>query len=141
MSKGVRMHEHEHKHEHHCCPHKKKKLICLALGIFVAIVAIVAATCGIPCKEPAHVAVPDAGKVCAFPDAAEKRDGNRIRELVKLGADLNAAQADGMTALHWAVYHDDLANASVLVNAGARLGDGRACPEQHEQHGSEPNHP
>ena len=66
------MHEHEHKHEHHCCPHKKKKLICLALGVFVAMMAIVAATCGIPCKEPAHVAVPDAGKVCAFPDAAEK---------------------------------------------------------------------
>src|SRR5437868_7120455 len=52
-------------------------------------------------------------------DAAEKRDAAKVRELVKQGADLNAAQADGMTALHWAVYHDDLPSASVLVNAGA----------------------
>ena len=42
-------------------------------------------------------------------DAAEKR-GCRNRSAIcsSRRADVNAAQADGMTALHWAVYHDDL---------------------------------
>ena len=44
----------------------------------------------------------------ALADAAEKTDRARVRTLLKQRADVNAAQADGMTALHWAVYHDDL---------------------------------
>ena len=34
-------------------------------------------------------------------DAAEKKDRARVAALLKQGADVNAAQADGMTALHW----------------------------------------
>src|SRR4051812_39462451 len=41
-------------------------------------------------------------------DAAEKSDRATIRTLLKQRADVNAPQADGMTALHWAAYHDDL---------------------------------
>ena len=33
--------------------------------------------------------------------------------------DANATQADGATALHWAVYRDDLDTAAVLIGAGA----------------------
>ena len=33
----------------------------------------------------------------------------------KQRADVNAPQADGMTALHWAVYHDDLEMAELLL--------------------------
>src|SRR4029453_4058910 len=40
-------------------------------------------------------------------DAAEKQDRASIRVLLKQNADVNAAQADGMTALHWAANLDD----------------------------------
>ena len=52
-------------------------------------------------------------------DAAEKMDRAKFAALLKNGGDVNASQADGMTALHWAVYHDDLPAAALLVKAGA----------------------
>jgi ankyrin repeat protein len=54
-------------------------------------------------------------------DAAEKKDHPRIDALLKKGVDVNAPQVDGMTALHWSVYHDDLATATLLVKAGANV--------------------
>jgi ankyrin repeat protein len=54
-------------------------------------------------------------------DAAEKKDRAKLGELLKQGVDVNASQADGMTALHWAVYHDDLEAAKLLVRAGANV--------------------
>ena len=47
-------------------------------------------------------------------DAAEKKDRAKVAALLKQGADVNASQADGMTALHWAAYHDDLPTAALL---------------------------
>jgi len=38
------------------------------------------------------------------------------------GADPNAGQADGMTALHWAAHENDVAVAKLLLEAGARAG-------------------
>jgi ankyrin repeat protein len=35
--------------------------------------------------------------------------------------DVNAAAADGTTALHWASYRDDLESAALLIRAGARV--------------------
>ncbi|HET6409470.1 MAG TPA: ankyrin repeat domain-containing protein [Chthoniobacteraceae bacterium] len=52
-------------------------------------------------------------------DAAEKLDRAAIRTLIEQHADVNAAQEDGMTALHWAVYLDDLESAKALVEARA----------------------
>ncbi|HET6575268.1 MAG TPA: ankyrin repeat domain-containing protein [Fimbriiglobus sp.] len=52
-------------------------------------------------------------------DAAEKADWPRVRTLLKDHADANAAQVDGMTALHWAAYHDDTDAAKLLLAAGA----------------------
>ena len=48
-------------------------------------------------------------------DAAEKSDRAAIRTLLKQRADVNAPQADGMTALHWAAYRDDFEVAKTLV--------------------------
>lgn len=55
-------------------------------------------------------------------DAAEKSDRATTRKLLKQHADVNAPQADGMTALHWAAYHDDLETARTLVEAKANAG-------------------
>jgi ankyrin repeat protein len=60
-----------------------------------------------------------AGSAAPLADAAEKMDGARIAMLLKQHADVNAAQADGMTALHWAVYHDDARTTKLLLEAGA----------------------
>ena len=54
-------------------------------------------------------------------DAAEKSDRTAIRTLLKQRADVNAPQADGMTALHWAAYLDDLETAKALVEAKAKV--------------------
>jgi len=51
--------------------------------------------------------------------AAEKSDRAAIRTLLKQRADVNAPQADGMTALHWAVQLDNLETARLLTKAGA----------------------
>ncbi len=52
-------------------------------------------------------------------DAVEVQDRPAIRALLADKADVNARQADGMTALHWAVWHDDHGLATRLVTAGS----------------------
>jgi uncharacterized protein len=54
-------------------------------------------------------------------DAAERMDLVRIRALLQQHVDVNAPQVDGMTALHWATYRDDLKAAELLVRAGANV--------------------
>jgi ankyrin repeat protein len=52
-------------------------------------------------------------------DAAEKNDAQAISALLDEEADVNARQADGMSALHWATYHDDENSVKALLAAGA----------------------
>ena len=52
-------------------------------------------------------------------DAAKNVDRNSVRSLLKQGANVNASEADGTTALHWASYRDDLESADLLLHAGA----------------------
>ena len=54
-------------------------------------------------------------------DAAEEMDRPTLRALLTKKADLNAAQVDGMTALHWAAFRDDTESAKLLVDAGANV--------------------
>ena len=54
-------------------------------------------------------------------EAAERRDRAVVTTLLKGGADVNATQVDGTTALHWAAYHDDAETAALLVKAGANV--------------------
>jgi ankyrin repeat protein len=53
-------------------------------------------------------------------DAAEKADWARVRALLHERAGVNAGQVDGMTALHWAAYHDHAETAKALLAAGAK---------------------
>src|SRR4051794_7087628 len=55
----------------------------------------------------------------ALADAAEKADWQRVRTILKESPNANASQVDGMTALHWAAYHDDVDAAKALLAAGA----------------------
>jgi ankyrin repeat protein len=55
-------------------------------------------------------------------DAAMRGDVERVRTLLSEGADVNAAQGDGMTALHWAAEHGDETLADVVLDAGADAG-------------------
>jgi len=52
-------------------------------------------------------------------DAVERADVGAVRSLLKSGADVNAGEADGTTALHLAVRRDDLTTADILLRAGA----------------------
>ena len=63
----------------------------------------------------------EVGRGAPLADATEKNDRTRISALLKQRADVNAPQVDGMTALHWAVYHDDQAMADQLLRAGASV--------------------
>ncbi len=54
-------------------------------------------------------------------DAAMNGDRAAVQSLVQQKADLNAVQADGATAIQWAVYRDDLEMADVLIAAGANI--------------------
>jgi ankyrin repeat protein len=53
-------------------------------------------------------------------DAAERGSLADVRALVKQGADINAARADGLTPLNAAVYADRLDIVEALVTAGAK---------------------
>src|SRR6185503_977339 len=55
-------------------------------------------------------------------DAAMRGDREAVRALLKQGADVSAAQGDGMTALHWAAERGDAALAEILLYAGANVG-------------------
>ncbi len=52
-------------------------------------------------------------------DAARAGDLAAVRALLKNGADVNEAQGDGMTALHFAAQRGDADLASLLLTAGA----------------------
>jgi ankyrin repeat protein len=67
------------------------------------------------------VSLRGAGPDALLADAAEKMDRARIRALLQQRVDVNTPQIDGMTALHWAAYQDDLETEELLVRAGANV--------------------
>ncbi len=54
-------------------------------------------------------------------DAAQSGDLATVRSLLRAGADVNAAQGDGMTALHWSALNNDVTMIQVLLYAGATV--------------------
>ncbi|MEO2196596.1 MAG: ankyrin repeat domain-containing protein, partial [bacterium] len=54
-------------------------------------------------------------------DAVQRNDAAAVAALLAAGADVNAPQPDGATALHWAVHREAVDLAGRLVAAGARV--------------------
>ena len=54
-------------------------------------------------------------------EAAKQGDVVTLRALTGKKADVNASEADGATALHWASYRDDIEGATLLMQAGANV--------------------
>ncbi len=52
-------------------------------------------------------------------DAVKRQDKATVQLLLQNGIDVTIPQGDGMTALHWAVYHDNLSLTKTLLQAGA----------------------
>jgi len=79
----------------------------LAFAAMVSVTSLVAADAG--------------NKDASLADAVKRRDRQAIRILLTQKADVNAPQADGATALHWAAYLDDAELTALLIGAGARV--------------------
>jgi uncharacterized protein len=54
-------------------------------------------------------------------EAARQRDAAGVRALIDKGIDVNAADGDGSTALHWAAANGDIEITRALLNAGASV--------------------
>ena len=78
-----------------------------AFGCFVS--ALLTVAIGAAASEPPLV------------QAVKSADLPALRALLNQSIDVNAAEADGTTALHWAVHRSDLAAADMLLRAGAKV--------------------
>ena len=65
------------------------------------------------------LAVPVFAADSRLADAVQRGDKVAVRSLVADRANINVPQSDGTTALHWAVRHNDLTTADLLIKAGA----------------------
>jgi ankyrin repeat protein len=54
-------------------------------------------------------------------DAAKAGDREAVRALIQKKTDVNAPDADGTTALHWAAYRDDLETVDLLIRSNANV--------------------
>jgi uncharacterized protein len=54
-------------------------------------------------------------------EAVKRGNIDTVRAMVAKRADVNAAEVDGTTALHWAAHFDNLAAADLLIRAGANV--------------------
>jgi len=54
-------------------------------------------------------------------EAAKQADRAGLRVLVQQKANVNTAEGDGTTALHWAAYRDDIESVDLLIRAGANV--------------------
>jgi ankyrin repeat protein len=70
---------------------------------------------------PAIFAAPtNTGAQATVAEALKNRDTQTFQQLLKAKADVNAAEVDGTTALHWAAHWNDLAAVEALLKAGAK---------------------
>ena len=63
----------------------------------------------------------NSGKDTRLAQFASQGDRDAVRALLKQKVDVNVAQGDGMTALHWAAHRNDIDMAKALLAAGASV--------------------
>jgi ankyrin repeat protein len=80
-------------------------------GFFAALLILVSAAAQRP--------LADAG--VPLIEAVKSGDAARLRALLRPGVDVNLAQGDGATALHWAAHRNDVTAAVLLIRAGANV--------------------
>src|SRR5213080_1112090 len=68
----------------------------------------------------AAVSLSAAGSGTSLIDAVKAGDRAAVRTLLTRST-VNSSEADGMTALHWAVRGDDLDTVQLLIKAGANV--------------------
>src|SRR5262245_49980163 len=76
----------------------------------VALIAVLATVAGAAANDDPRLSL-----------AAMHGDKAGVEALLKQNADINGAQGDGTTALHWAVYRDDANMTQLLLKAGAKV--------------------
>lgn len=91
-----------------------------SVGARVRAVALALALCA-PALVAARDVVVPVEKDAPVALAARDKDSTKLRELLdaKPHADVNVRTADGTSALHWAVYHNDADLVGRLIAAGA----------------------
>jgi uncharacterized protein len=103
---------------------RSTRLICGALASLAGAVCVSAAVHAQASTRPAALRQAQ-GRAeqsrSAVADAAQRGDRAAVKVLLKDAADVNAAQGDGMTALHWAALTGDAELAQMLVYAGANV--------------------
>ena len=62
-----------------------------------------------------------AARRVALIDAVKSGDVATVRTLIAQKADVDAAEADGTTALHWAAHLGDAVSTDLLIKAGANV--------------------
>jgi ankyrin repeat protein len=67
------------------------------------------------------VSLEAAGGSVRLIDAVKQGNRTAVRSLITARANVNAAEPDGMTALHYAVRADDVQTAQMLIRAGANV--------------------
>ena len=89
--------------------HEKKNfvLLCFRGFLSVLVLAFTVTAVGAP-ADPKLI------------QAVKNKDITAVRTLLKQRVDVNATEADGTTALHWASHRDDLGIADALLRSGAR---------------------
>jgi ankyrin repeat protein len=81
---------------------------------------LAAASVGVPVVV-CVVGLDAAGNTARLIDAVKQGNRTTVRALISQKANVNTAEPDGMTALHWAVRANDLSTARLLVQAGASV--------------------
>src|SRR5580704_10275539 len=73
----------------------------------------------VACSLGLAALLPSAAPDSRIADAAMNGARDSVRSLLAAKAPVSGAQGDGMTALHWAAFRDDLELTKMLIAAGA----------------------